>query len=848
MNRIKPVMLSHSVPKFLVYQRLLLAIAVLALLNGCSGGSGASNESNVQGNPDDAGGGGIVYSGPSPQTDDVQAFKLNVWDNLAEENRCGACHGTGGQAPTFVRADDINEAYNTANGLVDLAIPAESRLVTKVAGGHNCWLTNDGVCGDIIAGYIEDWASVSSSASNVVILTAPEIKEVGQSKSFPDDSADFATTVYPLLAQPSGYCYQCHREDAGTPQQPYFASNDVATAYEAAKSKMDLDNPANSRLVLRLRDEFHNCWSDCSSNADSMQTAIAAFTDDIPLTEVDENLVASKALGLPDGVVASSGGRVETNLIALYEFKAGSGTTAFDTSGVSPAIDLTLSGDVEWVGSWGIRINDGKAQGSTSNSQKLYDLITATGEYSLEAWVVPDNVTQDDSARIVSYSGGTEVRNFTLGQTLYNYDFLNRSSAADGNGQPGLSTPDADEVLQATLQHVVTTYDPVTGSQLYVNGELVADSAGDSAGTLADWDDSFALVVGNEVSSDRLWQGTVRLLAVHNRALAAEDIATNFEAGVGEKFFLLFSVEHLIAVPESYIVFQVQQFDNYSYLFEQPRFLSLDTDAQLGTIAVEGLRIGINGQEAALGQTYANLNISINDSDYIAGEGQFLSTLGAVVELEKGANDDEFFLSFDRLGDNTYVRVDAAPPAPAIPEDVEPQSELGLRTFEEINATLSAMTRVPVTNSGVSATYNQVKQQLPTLSAIDTFLASHQMAVTQLSVKYCSELVDDNSLRDSYFGVFAFDSVPTTAFDAAGRDQIISALQRNLLNNELPASGPEYPVNVEVATQLDPAELVGELNNLIDRVGTCGTCTADTPTVVKAVCAAAVGNAVTLLQ
>lgn len=174
--------------------RLLSLSVLLLLINACSGGSGASNEDNVQGNLDDSGTGGVVYSGPSPLTDDVQAFKLNVWDNLAEENRCGACHGTGGQAPTFVRNDDINEAYNTANSLVSLSIPAESRLVTKVAGGHNCWLTNDSVCGDIITGYIEDWASVSSSSSNVVVLTAPEIKEVGQSKSFPDDVTEFAST------------------------------------------------------------------------------------------------------------------------------------------------------------------------------------------------------------------------------------------------------------------------------------------------------------------------------------------------------------------------------------------------------------------------------------------------------------------------------------------------------------------------------------------------------------------------------------------------------------------------------------------------------------------------------
>src|SRR3546814_9128794 len=119
--------------------------------------------------------------------------------------------------------------------------------------------------------------------------------------------------------------------------------------------------------------------------------------------------------------------------ISLWEFKTGEGLTAFDTSGVEPAIDLTLSGDVQWFGGWGITINDGKAQGSTTASKKLHDLIRATGEYSIEAWAIPANVTQE-MARIVSYSAGQDARNFTLQQTLYEYQFRHRSTENGPNG------------------------------------------------------------------------------------------------------------------------------------------------------------------------------------------------------------------------------------------------------------------------------------------------------------------------------------------------------------------------------------------------------------------------------
>ena len=45
-----------------------------------------------------------------------------------------------------------------------------------------------------------------------------------------------------------------------------------------------------------------------------------------------------------------------------------------------------------------------------------------------------------------------------------------RSSGSDLNGMPQLATPTAADVLQASLQHVVLTYDPVNGRQIFVNG------------------------------------------------------------------------------------------------------------------------------------------------------------------------------------------------------------------------------------------------------------------------------------------------------------------------------------------------------------------------------------------
>jgi len=814
---------------------LLCAFISLPLLQSCSQGAGQAVQKNLDLTSND-GSRSLVLNGPPPQTDDVQQFRISLWENVAPDNRCGECHVANGQSPSFARNDDINLAYDQVNAFVSLAQPSQSRLVSKVGEGHNCWLASNQACTDILTTWISNWAGDAAGSSNVIELRSPALKNPGASKSFPDDATAFASTVHPLLRT---YCAGCHTDSAETPQSPFFAVADPGAAYDAVRSKIEIDDPSNSRLVLRLGSEFHNCWSDCGSNSAQMLTEIENLIATIPETEIDPVLVTSKALHLADGIVAAGGGRIDTNVIAFYEFKTLTGLTAFDTSGIEPAMNLTFSGDVSWVGGWGIRVGDnGKAQASTSTSRKLHDLITATGEYSIEAWVAPANVTQEE-ARIVSYSAGTDARNFALNQTLYNYDFPARSSSTDGNGNPEISTPDGDEVLQATLQHVVATFDPTNGRQLFVNGTRIEvdDSEG---GTLNDWDDTFAFVLGNEVSSDRLWRGVLRQVAIHNRALTAEQVRLNFDAGVGEQFYLLFGVSHLIDVPDAFVVLQLSQFDNYSYLFTAPFFISLDDSGIPHNVPLQGMRIGINGREPVVGQAYRNLDLVLDEAQYQAGVGQPLSAIGTVIGIEKGVESDEFFLTFERLGDNTNVVVEASPPPEAEAPDGAPAPKIGVKTFDEINASLSALTGVPISNPDVSGTFTKVRQQLPSLPGIDGFLSSQQMGVTQLAIEYCNVLVEDTALRQGLFPAFDFSSLPGVAWNQAGTDAFIVPLLGRVLGQNLTSQPSVNSARVEleslVQALLDSGDPVTDNN------------AQRTQTIAKATCAAAIGSAVVLIQ
>ena len=219
------------------------------------------------------------------------------------------------------------------------------------------------------------------------------LRDPGQSKNFPaDQGALFLTTVYPLL---EANCSECHSSSSALKQQPFFAEGPpsdldaVEIAYEAAKSKMNLDDPAISRFVVRLRNESHNCWTpSCANDANAMQAAIQQFSNAVPLTSVDPALITSKATTLYEGTIASGGNRYEANVIAMYEFKTGQdcGTSitgacsiAYDTSGVDPAMDLTLSGNVQWFGGWGLNFAGGKAQASTDLEREAQEPHSVDG-------------------------------------------------------------------------------------------------------------------------------------------------------------------------------------------------------------------------------------------------------------------------------------------------------------------------------------------------------------------------------------------------------------------------------------------------------------------------------------
>lgn len=99
-------------------------------------------------------------------------------------------------------------------------------------------------------------------------------------------------------------CVNCH----GASQTPLHASSDINTAYDAVmnNAKVDFSNPANSRLYLKLKNENHNCWNNCASNASEMLAQITNWKNMTNGTSADLGNTALAANTTRESMTISS--------------------------------------------------------------------------------------------------------------------------------------------------------------------------------------------------------------------------------------------------------------------------------------------------------------------------------------------------------------------------------------------------------------------------------------------------------------------------------------------------------------------------------------------------------------
>jgi hypothetical protein len=667
-----------------------------------------------------------------------------------------------------------------------------------------------------------------------------------QGLSVAEQVTSFEATVFPLLRT---NCVQCH--GGSGPGAPQIAHPDAPTAWSAVvdNQKVNFSNPPASRLVRRLASDLHYCWTDCGTAATEMLNEIIAWQQAIEAAGgttggVDVANLTSDTRQVSDGVEEVGSDRFDDGIIARWDFKELTGTIAADTSGVLPAMDLTLEGPT-LMSSYGIEVASGRAIASVAASQKLYDRIGAQNGgsqgYSVEMWIANANTTQDGPARIMSYGRNTGSHNFMFAQSLYQFIVRNRAflSESNNNGGPDMETYDVDQDAQSTLQHVVVTYDQLAGRRIYVGGQFTDDIDPIRPGRLWNWDPNARLAIGNEVSGDRQWLGQVRFAAIYDRPLPRVAVLQNFEAGIGKRLTLAFDVSQWTGGTSS-IEFSVTELDGYSYLFCQPTFVTTTS----APIRIQNMRVALNGIVPVSGQGFTKMNA------LVTGGRQLLSQQCSIVGGLVDPNTDTFQLLFEQLGIFQEPVPTPVPPTPGAEDFGSAVPTLGVRNFARVNASMAEVTGVDPETPAVDATYLELTQQLPSGPDLRSFVSANQVGVAKLGIEYCDVLVGDgnpaNQVRRNQFfsdavGVFGWDMPPAAAFaDSLDVDLITDPLLDGIVGAGLRGDVMGAPARGQVEAILDQL--------IVDLTMTCGgvgepACDGDyTKSIVKGICTAAVAS------
>ena len=321
-----------------------------------------------------------------------------------------------------------------------------------------------------------------------------------------------------------------------------------------------------------------------------------------------------------------------------------------------------------------------------------------------------------------------------------------------------------------------------------------------------------------------------------------------------------------------YVVYQVSQFDDATYLFEEPFFANINPAGGSVDFNVQGIRIGVNGRLASVGQAFTNVSAVATSS--LGSFSDRLANVGTVIPLQNGADQDIFFLAFDQAEGQQSPVDDGAVRDFRYVLSSEVVADIGVRTFDEINASFSRITGVPtssstpseVTGKTVPETYASIRRGLPASGDFQAFSSAHQMSATQLASAYCDALVQDNTRRQAMFPDFAF-SAPVDDPSHDWRNDVAAPLLDRAINSGLLEDSIRTPVLDEIELMvtddrdLKPYALVdGEwvpdpdpaVHNKRDGLMYCVNdqpCPASrTGDVVKAVCTTVLGSAVVMAQ
>lgn len=152
---------------------------------------------------------------------------------------------------------------------------------------------------------------------------------------------------------------------------------------------------------------------------------------------------------------------------------------------------------------------------------RLRCAVAAADEFTIVVRLTTANIEQSGPTRILTSSTGidNDQVNFHVGQEGEALSI--RLRPGPNRGATWLL---AEDIFVAGSESTITVSYSDGDAAIYVDGQFI-ESLSFEHGSLLGWDESFPLLVGDEFTGDRRFQGAIHEIAILDRALLAREVA-----------------------------------------------------------------------------------------------------------------------------------------------------------------------------------------------------------------------------------------------------------------------------------------------------------------------------------
>jgi hypothetical protein len=257
-----------------------------------------------------------------------------------------------------------------------------------------------------------------------------------------------------------------------------------------------------------------NAWKTADLGSSGLEGFFDGVLDDFRL--YNERLSESQALEIYNGATEPTPFLSE----AIVE----------DTSGYGIALDLAVQDTdrVTWS-SGSLTFDSDTLAVSLAEATKIHDAIEANGQFAVEVLLERASPgTTASPSRIVEMSEGSSDANFVLGQYGAGYEARVRDSSTGTSGSLSPEFISSTDLNASGDTHVVLSYKDGEVS-VYLDGQL--DETNTAGGVLNNWEDDLFLVLGGSYGGSHYWRGTLKRVAIYDRAFNASQASNVYNGG-----------------------------------------------------------------------------------------------------------------------------------------------------------------------------------------------------------------------------------------------------------------------------------------------------------------------------